>query len=117
LFCYYLLLSIISANSPKPVPRPDASPPVQQEVPPPPQAPAASASGPPPPPTTILEALEQRLAKYKDAADKAKEEGNGSKARRMGRITKVRNPKFKPLKRFRLRHFCMLDLRNFIKIS
>lgn len=71
------------------------SEPQQQSAPPPPQAApqpqasAASSSGPPPPPKTVMEALEQRLAKYQDAADKAKEEGNGGKARRMGRIIKV----------------------------
>lgn len=65
------------------------STPSQPEAAPPPQASAAS-SGPPPPPKTVMEALEQRLAKYQDAADKAKEEGNGGKARRMGRIIKVR---------------------------
>ena len=44
---------------------------------------------PPGPPSTILEALQQRLDKYESAAAQAKEEGNGSKARRMGRIVKV----------------------------
>ncbi|GLG98933.1 Uncharacterized protein GBIM_05497 [Gryllus bimaculatus] len=42
----------------------------------------------PPPPTTVLEALEQRLIKYKSAEQAAKEEGNSSKVRRMGRIVK-----------------------------
>ncbi|XP_062500728.1 coiled-coil and C2 domain-containing protein 1-like [Corticium candelabrum] len=41
-----------------------------------------------PVPKTVLEALEQRLAKYNDAVAAAKEAGQGSKARRMGRITK-----------------------------
>ena len=36
-----------------------------------------------------MEALKQRLEKYRSAASKAKEEGNSSKARRMGRIVKV----------------------------
>ena len=45
---------------------------------------------PPAPPSSILEALQQRLEKYESAATQAKEEGNGSKARRMGRIVKVR---------------------------
>ncbi|KAG8305448.1 hypothetical protein J6590_069787 [Homalodisca vitripennis] len=39
-------------------------------------------------PGTVLEALEQRMAKYKSQEDAAKEEGNSSKARRMGRIVK-----------------------------
>lgn len=38
--------------------------------------------------STVLEALEQRLAVYKDHEAKAKEEGNSSKARRHGRIVK-----------------------------
>ncbi|XP_035898568.1 coiled-coil and C2 domain-containing protein 1-like isoform X1 [Anopheles stephensi] len=38
--------------------------------------------------TTVLEALEQRLEKYKAVEQAAKDEGNGSKARRMGRIVK-----------------------------
>lgn len=38
--------------------------------------------------STILEALEQRLAVYKEHEAKAKEEGNSSKARRYGRIVK-----------------------------
>jgi len=52
-------------------------------------APTKSASSePPPPPSNVLEALQQRLEKYESAANQAKEEGNGSKARRMGRIVK-----------------------------
>ncbi len=38
---------------------------------------------------SVMEALNQRLAKYRESADQAKQEGNGSKARRMGRIAKV----------------------------
>uniref|UniRef100_A0A182K679 Coiled-coil and C2 domain-containing protein 1-like n=1 Tax=Anopheles christyi TaxID=43041 RepID=A0A182K679_9DIPT len=38
--------------------------------------------------TTVLEALEQRLDKYKSVEQAAKDEGNSSKARRMGRIVK-----------------------------
>ncbi len=38
---------------------------------------------------STLEALQQRLMKYRESADQAKQEGNGSKARRMGRIAKV----------------------------
>merc|ERR1719270_3048027 len=37
---------------------------------------------------TILESLQQRLAKYAEEESKAKEAGNESKARRMGRIRK-----------------------------
>ncbi|XP_052776019.1 coiled-coil and C2 domain-containing protein 1-like isoform X2 [Mya arenaria] len=42
----------------------------------------------PDPPKSTMDALSQRLDKYKTAEQQAKEEGNGSKARRMGRITK-----------------------------
>uniref|UniRef100_A0A182QH97 Coiled-coil and C2 domain-containing protein 1-like n=1 Tax=Anopheles farauti TaxID=69004 RepID=A0A182QH97_9DIPT len=38
--------------------------------------------------STVLEALEQRLEKYKSVEQAAKDEGNSSKARRMGRIVK-----------------------------
>lgn len=41
-----------------------------------------------PKPKTVLEALEQRLAKYKQGMDGAKAKNEGSKARRMGRIVK-----------------------------
>lgn len=44
--------------------------------------------GAPDAPTTIAEALDQRLQKYKSEELKAKQAGNGSKARRMGRICK-----------------------------
>lgn len=39
-------------------------------------------------PSTVLEALEQRLAKYKSQEEAAKADNNASKARRMGRIVK-----------------------------
>lgn len=39
-------------------------------------------------PTTILEGLVQRLEKYKSVEQSAKDEGNSSKARRLGRIVK-----------------------------
>jgi len=42
----------------------------------------------PPPPTTVMEALQQRLVKYKSEVEKANESENTSKARRMGRIVK-----------------------------
>ncbi|KAM7351958.1 lethal (2) giant discs 1 isoform 1-T4 [Cochliomyia hominivorax] len=38
--------------------------------------------------TTMLEALQQRLSKYKSVEESAKTEGNASKARRFGRIVK-----------------------------
>ena len=40
-------------------------------------------------PKSVMEALLQRLDKYKGTETKAKQEGEGSKARRMGRIVKV----------------------------
>lgn len=43
---------------------------------------------PPSPPKTIMEALTQRLVKYQSQEAHAKEEGNSSKVRRMGRIVK-----------------------------
>ncbi|XP_046399222.1 coiled-coil and C2 domain-containing protein 1-like isoform X2 [Ischnura elegans] len=54
-------------------------PPPPQKAPPPP---------PPPAPSSVLEALEQRLQRFKEAEQSAKEEGNSSKARRLGRIVK-----------------------------
>ena len=39
-------------------------------------------------PKTVLEALEQRMTKYQASSDEATKEGNGGKARRMGRIVK-----------------------------
>lgn len=36
-----------------------------------------------------MEALQQRLAKYKEGEDQAKQEGVTSKMKRMGRIVKV----------------------------
>jgi len=54
------------------------------------EIPAADPStfGAPPAPNTTMEALDQRLAKYKGDEGKAKEQGNSSKARRLGRICK-----------------------------
>ena len=43
----------------------------------------------PEPPKSTMEALVQRLEKYKNAEQQAKESGETSKARRMGRIAKV----------------------------
>ncbi|XP_077547146.1 lethal (2) giant discs 1 isoform X3 [Haemaphysalis longicornis] len=44
--------------------------------------------GGPPPPATIMEALQQRLDKYKSTFNEAKEQGNDRKARRLDRIVK-----------------------------
>lgn len=44
--------------------------------------------GAPPPPTTVLEALNQRLDKYKKTQSAAVTENNTSKAKRLGRIVK-----------------------------
>lgn len=44
--------------------------------------------GAPPPAKSIMEALEQRLMKYKSEVEKANAASNSSKARRMGRIVK-----------------------------
>lgn len=41
------------------------------------------------PPTTILEALEQRMAKYRETCDQAKANGEERKARMYDRIVKV----------------------------
>ena len=40
-------------------------------------------------PQSVMEALTQRLDKYKSTESSAKAAGEGSKARRMGRIVKV----------------------------
>ena len=50
---------------------------------------SAKSLEPPPPPKNVAEALQQRLEKYQQAENQAKQEGNSSKARRMGRIVKV----------------------------
>lgn len=42
----------------------------------------------PPVPATVMEALEQRLSKYQSVEQAARDEGNSSKARRIGRIVK-----------------------------
>ncbi|PNF27118.1 Coiled-coil and C2 domain-containing protein 1-like [Cryptotermes secundus] len=42
----------------------------------------------PPAPVTVMEALEQRLSKYRSVEQAARDEGNTSKARRIGRIVK-----------------------------
>lgn len=42
----------------------------------------------PPAPTTVMEALEQRLNKYRSAEQAARDDGDDRKVRRMGRIVK-----------------------------
>lgn len=42
----------------------------------------------PPAPVSVMEALEQRLSKYRSVEQAARDEGNASKARRIGRIVK-----------------------------
>ena len=44
--------------------------------------------GAPPPPKTVLEALNQRLDRYRSDESKAKSAGDASRARRLGRICK-----------------------------
>jgi len=41
--------------------------------------------------SSVMEALQQRMDKYKDAEEQAKQEGSSSKMKRMGRIIKVEN--------------------------
>lgn len=67
-----------ASEQPSPV---EVEPPTQKEL-------SAIFGAPEEAPTTVLEALEQRLAKYKVSSDQAKAEGNGGKVRRMGRICK-----------------------------
>jgi len=38
---------------------------------------------------SVMEALQQRMVKYKEAEEQAKQEGSSSKMKRMGRIVKV----------------------------
>ena len=40
---------------------------------------------------SVMDALQQRMTKYKDAEEHAKQEGSTSKMKRMGRIVKVGN--------------------------
>lgn len=49
---------------------------------------AANPPGPAPP-TTVLEAMEQRMAKYRETCDKSKTNGDERKARMYDRIVKV----------------------------
>ncbi|XP_058274515.1 coiled-coil and C2 domain-containing protein 1B isoform X1 [Hemibagrus wyckioides] len=57
-------------------------------VTPPSSAPPSTAPPGPVPPKTILEALEQRMAKYKETCDQAKANGDERKARMYDRIVK-----------------------------
>ncbi|KAF6214602.1 hypothetical protein GE061_009345 [Apolygus lucorum] len=50
--------------------------------------PRVQPEGDPPAPATVMEALEQRLAKFQQQEENAKAEGNSGKARRNGRIVK-----------------------------
>ncbi|XP_063245224.1 coiled-coil and C2 domain-containing protein 1-like isoform X2 [Bacillus rossius redtenbacheri] len=72
-----------NASDPQP-PAPDSQPAVDG----PPAMDETELFKAPPPPASVMEALEQRLAKYRGAEQAAKEEGNSGKARRMGRIVK-----------------------------
>jgi len=53
----------------------------------------------PPPPTTVMEALEQRLEKFKATQEQAKAEENASKVRRLGRIVKQYETAIKDVKK------------------
>ncbi len=53
----------------------------------------------PPPPNTVMEALEQRLAKFKSTLEQAKEEDNAGKVRRLGRIVKQYENAIKDVKK------------------
>ncbi|XP_078285675.1 coiled-coil and C2 domain-containing protein 1A isoform X2 [Rhinoraja longicauda] len=81
------------------LPPPFDAPKDKQSIPPPSRLPALSApaappaqsapaSGVPPPPKDIMEALQQRMDKYKSAAAQAKGAGNDRKARMHERIVK-----------------------------
>ena len=89
---------IIFTSTPVIILIPASVPPPSQQVNPPAPTAAAPAEIPPdqpqampgmPQPKTVLEALQQREARYKEIMEKAKAEGNSSKARRMGRAHKV----------------------------
>ena len=80
----------VSKFTPKQEPTPD--PPTQSVQPPPaslpPQPEGEEVDPQIPIPKTTLEALEQRLAKYKEGCRTAEEKGESSRARRMKRIVK-----------------------------
>ena len=53
----------------------------------------------PPPPNSVMEALEQRLAKFKSTLEQANQENNASKVRRLNRIVKQYENTIKDVKR------------------
>lgn len=59
----------------------------------------------PPPPNTTMEALEQRLSKFKSTLDQANSENNASKARRLGRIVKQYENAIKDFKKGKAMNF------------
>ena len=59
----------------------------------------------PPPPNTIMEALEQRLNKFKATLVQANNEDNSSKARRLGRIVKQYETAIKDFKKGKTLNF------------
>ncbi|KAG1666722.1 Coiled-coil and C2 domain-containing protein 1-like [Nymphon striatum] len=86
--------SVLVSESHKSISAPTKSTPLQSV------APTVSESTtsqfiPPATPASVLEALNQRLEKFKATADAAKQEGNNSKARRIGRIVKQYNAAIK----------------------
>ena len=66
-------------------------------------------------PKTVLEALTQRLEKYKSSQDSARQGGDSGKARRMGRIVKVAVafPSFFSLSVFLYSFGCCASLQGF----
>ena len=81
------------STSPKPPPAAAKPAPVQPAEPPPAPQPAAMA-----PPKTLLEGMEQRRKIFLESEQKAAKEGNGSKARRLGRQRKQYDDVIKKLK-------------------
>ncbi|GCB66270.1 hypothetical protein scyTo_0014975 [Scyliorhinus torazame] len=77
-----------SAQEKSPSPSSVVTLPDQQGMDPKTEPPVAVESGLPPPPKDILEALHQRMEKYKTAAAQAKTNGNDRKARMHERIAK-----------------------------
>ncbi|KAK3534825.1 hypothetical protein QTP86_026432 [Hemibagrus guttatus] len=79
-------------DSPKPAIKISQSSPNMQAhkaaVTPPTPPPPSTAAPSPAPPKTVLEALEQRMAKYKETCDQAKANGDERKARMYDRIVK-----------------------------
>nr|CAB3228095.1 coiled-coil and C2 domain-containing protein 1A-like [Phallusia mammillata] len=77
---------VINAQPPQPVVQPVSQ--LKNEDPAQTQEPEVQQPNVPTVPKTALEALEQRMQKYQSSAADATKEGNGGKARRMGRIVK-----------------------------